>query len=496
MKKNSAIFFCCLSIMVNSQTSEKLNSHSLTLEKAISIATDSSLSAFKAKNVYLSGYWQYRTYKAERLPSVSLGSTPVSYSNNIVKRYDYINNLDVYKSQKTISSNANLSINQSVDWTGGTFYIDTELGYLKNIGASEYEQYTTVPFRVGYSQKLFGYNSFKWDKKLEPLKYEKAKKQLLYNLEEIAEQTTNYFFSVALNEKLYNLAQQNIYNSDTLYRIGEERYKIGSISQSDLLTLKLTLINAKSSLGNAALSLQKSRFSLITLLRIDNDADFSIMIPEQISDLNIGNDEAIRQAVLNNPSYLEQQENILSNQKTLDQIIKNQRFSASLNTSVGYNQVSGQFSRAYQNPLRQDIISVGLTVPLLDWGVNKGKMNVAKRNLEAAHIIAQQTDQSFRQEVISAVSEFQLRKEQIKLAAEAKDIANQALDKAKKLFQIGKADVATVNNAISKQMEAESSYVSTLSSYWTSYYTIRKLTLFDFESRKTISTQFEEINGY
>ena len=348
MKKNSAIFFCCLSIMVNSQTSEKLNSHSLTLEKAISIATDSSLSAFKAKNVYLSGYWQYRTYKAERLPSVSLGSTPVSYSNNIVKRYDYINNLDVYKSQKTISSNANLSINQSVDWTGGTFYIDTELGYLKNIGASEYEQYTTVPFRVGYSQKLFGYNSFKWDKKLEPLKYEKAKKQLLYNLEEIAEQTTNYFFSVALNEKLYNLAQQNIYNSDTLYRIGEERYKIGSISQSDLLTLKLTLINAKSSLGNAALSLQKTRFNLMTLLRIDNDADFSIMIPEQISDLNIGNDEAIRQAVLNNPSYLEQQENILSNQKTLDQIIKNQRFSASLNTSVGYNQVSGQFSRAYQ----------------------------------------------------------------------------------------------------------------------------------------------------
>jgi len=82
------------------------------------------------------------------------------------------------------------------------------------------------------------------------------------------------------------------------------------------------------------------------------------------------------------------------------------------------------------------------------------------------------------------------------LAFEAKDIANQALDKAKKLFQMGKADVVTVNNVISKQMEAESSYVSTLSSYWTSYYTIRKLTLFDFESRKTIGARFEEINGY
>jgi len=468
----------------------------LSLNDAIRIATDSSLSAFKAKNVYLSGYWQYRTYKAERLPTVSLGTTPVSYSNSIVKRYDYVNNIDTYKSQKTIYSDANLCINQNVDWTGGTFTIDTDLGYLKNIGSSEYEQYTTVPFRLGYSQKLFGYNGFKWDKKLEPLKYEKAKKELVYSLEEIAEQTTNYFFNVALNEKIYNLTKQNINNSDTLYRIGEERYKIGSISQSDLLTLKLNLINAKSSLVNIALDLQKSRFNLMTLLRIGNDTAFSTEIPEKISDLNIDKDEAIHQAVSNNPSYLEQQENILSNQQTLDQVIKNQRFSATLNASVGYNQVADKFSKAYQQPSRQDIISVGLTVPLLDWGVNKGKINVAKRNLEAAHITAQQTDQSFRQGVISAVTEFQFRKEQISLAFEAKDISNQALDKAKKLFQIGKADIATVNNAISKQMEAESNYISMLSSYWVCYYTIRKLTLFDFEYGKTISTRFEEINGY
>lgn len=468
----------------------------LNLCDAISIASDSSLSAFKAKNLYLSGYWQYRTYKAERLPSLLFSSTPIAYSNNFVKRYDYVNNIDVYKSQRTVSSDANLSLNQNVDWTGGTFYIDTELGFLKNMGYSNYEQYNTVPFRVGYSQKLFGYNSFKWDKKLEPLKYEKVKKELVYNLEELSETTTGYFFSVAQNEKLYNLAIQNINNSDTLYHIGEERYKIGSLSQSDLLTLKLNLINAKSTLGTNTLNLQKSRFNLMTLLRLNSDSTLNVVVPENVSEVSINMAEAIRQAVTNNPAYLSQKAAILSAEQTLDQVIKSQRFSASLNASVGYNQVSNQLAKAYQNPLRQDIISVGLSVPVLDWGVNKGKTNVAKRNLEAAKITAEQADQAFRQEVITSVSEFQFRREQIKLALEAREIANQALNKAKQLFQIGKADVTTINNAVTKQIEAESNYISALSNYWVCYYTIRKLTLYDFEAGKSISAKFEEINGY
>lgn len=467
-----------------------------TLDRVIAIATDSSLSAFRAKNLYLSGYWQYRSYRADRLPSVLLSSTPFSYRNVFVERYDYTNNRDVYMAQQALYSEANLSINQNIDWTGGTLYFDTEFGYLKNMGYSNYEQFTTVPFRIGYSQKLFGFNSFKWDKKLEPLKYEKTKKQLLYNLEEIAEKTTGYFFSMAMNEKLYELAQQNINNSDTLYRIGEERYKIGSISQSDLLTLKLNLINAKSSLGNIKLDLQKSKYNLMTVLRIEDIPEFMLIVPEEIPDFDIEKDEAIHQAFINNPIYLEQQEIILTNQQSLDKMIKNQHFNASINASVGFNQVSDKFSTSYRNPLRQDILSLGLTVPILDWGVNKGKVNIAKRNLEAARITSQQISQTFQNDVISTVNEFQFRKEQIKLVLEARYIANQALDKAKKLFQIGKTDVTSVNNTVSKQIEAESNYISVLSSFWSCYYKIRKLTLYDFQSNKTISVKFEELNGY
>lgn len=47
----------------------------LDLKETITMANDSSLSAFRYQNMYLSGYWEYRSYKAARLPSLTLNMT-------------------------------------------------------------------------------------------------------------------------------------------------------------------------------------------------------------------------------------------------------------------------------------------------------------------------------------------------------------------------------------------------------------------------------------
>lgn len=60
----------------------------LDLQQTIALANDSSLEAFRTKNMYLAGYWEYRTYKANRLPSLTLNMTPAQYNRDITKRYD------------------------------------------------------------------------------------------------------------------------------------------------------------------------------------------------------------------------------------------------------------------------------------------------------------------------------------------------------------------------------------------------------------------------
>lgn len=52
----------------------------LDLNQTIALANDSSLESFRTQNMYLSGYWEYRTYKANRLPSLTLDLTPAQYN--------------------------------------------------------------------------------------------------------------------------------------------------------------------------------------------------------------------------------------------------------------------------------------------------------------------------------------------------------------------------------------------------------------------------------
>ncbi|MCC8145821.1 MAG: TolC family protein [Bacteroidales bacterium] len=467
----------------------------LSLEQTIEIAADSSLQAFKAKNQYYSSYWEFRAFKAARLPSLNLSMTPFSYNRNIISRYDSEANIEVFRSQQTLRSSANLSIRQNLDITGGTFYLDSDLGYIRNFGDLVYTQFSTVPVRIGYYQALFGFNSFKWEKKIEPLKYQKAKQQYLYNRESISEETTNYFFNLAMAQAEYDMAVENVSSSDTLYWIGEERHKIAAISQADLMTLKLDALNAKNTLKNADIKLKRAMFSITSYLNLQQDIQLKLILPEVPVNLFILENEALMYAKENNPDFLEYRQRIMEAEREVDKTKKETNFDASFSASIGFNQVADNFKDAYLDPLRQDILSFSLSVPLVDWGVRKGKANMARSNLNVTKLSVQQEILSLEQDVIMTVNDFNVQQNMIQSAEEALDLANMAYNNTKERFIIGKADINSLTLSLNRQKEAQKNYISALNEYWLSYYKIRKLTLFDFVKKERLSESFErELN--
>ena len=122
----------------------------LDLTRTIEMANDSSLEAFRAQNMYLSGYWEYRTFKANRLPSLTLNLVPAQYYRDITRRYDSQQDLDVYRTQQSFYASGGLSVRQNFDLTGGTFYLQSDLGFLRNFGDNATTQFTSVPIRLGY----------------------------------------------------------------------------------------------------------------------------------------------------------------------------------------------------------------------------------------------------------------------------------------------------------------------------------------------------------
>ncbi len=467
----------------------------LSLEKTISLAADSSLEAFRTKNMYLAGYWQYRTYKAGRLPSLTLNLTPAQYYRDITRRYDSENDIDVYRKQQSFYASGNLEVQQNFDLLGGTFYLDTDLGYMRNFGESSYNQFTTVPIRIGYNQSLFGYNPFRWERKIEPLKYEIAKKELLYNIEQISEQATNYFFQLAMAQAEYDLAKENVASTDTLYRTGQERHKIASINQAELLTLKLDAVNARNTLQNAEIALKRAMFSLASFLNFDKNTEIRLRLPGRPRDIRISVDEALTIARENNPKFLSLRQDILEAEQQVDKTKKEAMFNASVNASIGFNQVAGKLKDAYRDPLQQDIVSVSVSIPLVDWGVRKGKYNVAKNNLNVTQISSRQEELTVEEDVIMTVGDFNIQQNLISSAEEALDLAVMAYSETKQRFMIGKADINSLTLSLNRQQEAQRNYISALQNYWLSYFKIRKLTLHDFETGISLANEFDYVQG-
>lgn len=463
----------------------------LDLNTAVRLANDSSLTAFRVRNSYMAGYWEYRSFKARRLPSLTLYMNPLSYNRDYTRRYDSQQNIDIYRRQQSLYSYGNLAAQQNFDLMGGTFFIDSELGYIRNFGERSYSQFTSVPIRVGYRQELFGYNAFKWEKKIAPVKYEKAQKDLLYQLEQTAETATGYFFDLAMAQAEYELAKENLASSDTLYKIGVEKHKIASIGQADLLTLKLDRVNAQNSLQNAEINLKRSTFALAAFLNIDKNRRIALKLPDYPNDMLVTVDEALFFARENNPGYLDSEQQVLQSEQSLERTKIESRFNAGVSASIGFNQVAESFLQAYQNPLQQDIVSLRLSVPLVDWGVRRGRYNMAKNNLNITKLTAQEREVQLEEDVIMTVGHFAVQQQLIRSAEEAVELARLAYEQTRERFIIGKADINSLTLSASRRQSAQRNYISALRNYWQSYFKIRKLTLYDFEKRMPIADIFD-----
>lgn len=476
----------CTVLPLQAQRKMKLN-----LKRTIELANDSSLQAFSAQNRYLSSYWEFRSFKAERLPSLNLNLTPASYYRYITTRYDSNLDRDVYRSQQSFSAGGGFTLNQNFDPLGGSFYLETDLDYMRAFGMNKATQFSATPIRLGYTQSLLGFNQFKWDKKIEPLKYEKAKKQFLYNTEATSEQAVTYFFNLALAQANYRLAKDNQQSTDTLYTIGQMRHKIAAISQAELLTLRLDKINAENTLKNAAITVKRAMQSLAVFLNLEKNTEIEIELPVITGMINIAAEQALELAQANNPAYLEQQQNILEAQQNVNRTKVQSRFNASLSASVGLNQVADNFKNVYKHPLSQELVSMTISIPLLDWGVRKGKYNMALNNLEIARIQARQEEVTLEEDLLTTLSDFDVQQNLLSSALEAVDLAEQAYEQTRQRFIIGKVDVNSMTLAQNRQQEAQQNYIQAQLNYWADYYKIRKLTLFDFESGFSLSDKFD-----
>lgn len=465
----------------------------LTLPEVIDLATQQSIDAFRNKNMYLARYWEFRYYKADRLPGLSLSSSPVDFNRYSRKEYNFETNQDEYRLREYFNSDVSLSLVQNVAQTGGQLFLRSSVSMVKNLGNEESTSYAATPISIGYSQELNGYNALKWRSKIEPLKYEKAKKQLIEGNENLKQKAVSVFFSLARAQIQKSIAETNHANADTLYKIGQGRYQVGTVTQDELLKLELSLLNASQALNQANVNVKRLHASFNSFLGLAEETNVECVMPEIIPDFKVDADNAISYAVENNPTIIEHEQRVLQ----ADQAVASAKSETGLNTTIyalyGLNQDAKEFSEVYGKQNKTQRLNLGINIPLVDWGKRKGRFEMAKSNREVALAEIKQERIDFEQEVYQRVLEFNLQAGQVFNAAKADTVAKMGYDVTFQRFLIGKIDVVKLNIASNDQESARMQYVDALNQFWTKYYQLRSLTLYDFESKKELTAEYDKI---
>jgi len=213
----------------------------LSLDDALQIAKEQSADALIAKHRFRSNYWQYRSFKADYMPSVNLDANLPYYSRSYrsVIQPDGTNKFQ-YNTLGNYS--AGMSINQKVGLTGGTIFLRSALQRYDNIyDDSTSITYQSTPIIIGYTQPIFQYNEYRWAKQLEPLKYEKAKRQYLEDVEQVSITTINHYFNLLLAQIDNDSAKKGYYSSLRNYWLNY--YQLRKMTLYDFIENKMLIFD-------------------------------------------------------------------------------------------------------------------------------------------------------------------------------------------------------------------------------------------------------------
>lgn len=490
MKYILIVFISIQSLTIVAQTEV----NRLTLDDVLYIAKQQSPDALIAKHRFRRSYWQYRSYKASYLPSVSLSGT-LPNINNSINEITLPDGSEEYVNQNFTKYSLDVSVRQRIGLTGGQIFLTSGLKRNDNtVGDNKNTAYNSTPINIGYSQPLFQYNSFKWDRKIEPLKYEEASRIYIENVEQVALTATNHFFNLLSAQIQIQIAEKNLNSYDTLYHIAEGRYNLGKIAENDLLQLELNYLRAQAAQENSQLDYENVLFILKSFLRVTTNLPIELIPPSETYHFPIDIDEAIKHAKENTSTALGFDRRLLESESDVNKAKMDGRIDATLFAVYGLTQTAGDIKGSYISPLEQKQLSLGITVPILDWGKARGQIKMAESSAELTRTSIEQERIDFEQNIYLKIKQFEMQENQLMIAAKSDTVAQKRYEVTQQRYLIGKVnDVLELNNAQIDNDNAKKAYFQSLNTYWTNYYTIRKLTLFDFKEGKKIEFDIREV---
>ena len=457
----------------------------LTLHDVVELAKGNSIASKQAVTTRETKYWQWRTFKSNYNPQLSLTGNLPGYSKTSLQVLQPDGSI-LFQPIHNDNSEMTLNFSQSITATGATIYGQTQLQRFDDFDRHNV-LYNGVPYAIGISQPLGQYNSLKWEKRIQPLLYNESKQAYIEAQEQISITATGYFFDLLLAQVNLHIAQTNYSNTENILNIANTKFQMGKITRNEILQLQLELLNAKKAVGNAKRDMELETLTLRSYISQEGDDRITLVVPESISSMTVSADRVLEEAYANRSDAIAFVRRIAEARRDVAIAHGQTGLTAALTANLGTSNAASNIAGVYRSPQTQELIQLTFTIPVLDWGRSKSKIKTAEANEKFTEYAVEQDKQTFKQQIVTQVTLFNQMKEQVGLTAQADSIAGEKYQIAKERYVLGNLSITDLSIAFQENDQAKRDYVAALRDFWSAYYQLRYLSLFDFDANQKIT---------
>jgi outer membrane protein len=251
--------------------------------------------------------------------------------------------------------------------------------------------------------------------------------------------------------------------------------------------LQLERLNAQKAVGTAKRDMEIATLNLRTYTGTEGEDRIALELPGATINMDVNADKVLAEAFANRSDAIAFVRKIAEAKRDVAKAKGQSGLVATLTANIGFSNTARNIPDVYRNPQNQQLLQLQFSIPVLDWGRSKSRIKTAQANEQFTEYAVEQDKQTFKQQIVTQVTLFNMMKDQLVFTAQADSIASEKYKIARDRYVLGDLSITDLSIAFQENDQAKRDYVAALRDFWGAYYQLRYLSLYDFERKEKIN---------
>lgn len=375
------------------------------------------------------------------------------------------------------NSSVQLRASQQIAATGGQFFVSSNLQRFDDF-ENDQRNYNGVPLRVGIAQPILAFNSFKWQQRVLPAIEAEQEAVLSAASARAAADVNVLFFDLLFAQQNREIALSNQNASQRLFEIAQERYELGKINRGDLVQIELELTAAGQSVLSAERNLVNASVAIYNFIGLPYDGrTLAAYRPDSPPSFTTDRTTLLQRMAAARPEFRAAVRRQLEAQREVERAKRDFGPQLSFQASLGLVRSDPELPPVYQDPQAEQIVSLNLNVPILDWGTRKRIVRQRNTELQYTETLNERIALSLTAQADQLLQQYNELGKELELSRRISDLAEERFTISRESYLLGSIPLTELTLAQQNRDQLARVYLNTLSAYWSVWTEIEALVL-------------------